>query len=732
MSLPALQAPRPSALVAACSGALAASTSAPLLFRVPDDELDYFWHELDQEQQRFVNQTFACIEELHVAGNRKAKAVEIADRYLGQPKFSVKTLIEKHRLYVRGGYKSGVKRAENYVQAGDWKALVPNYWLPEKKYHQGFLDWLARHAGQYQRDQGDAAALRALKLEIWPAGHEPIPGYGTWRDEFRRRFPGEPLPAHCPPDFFPPGWSDRQLYRLLPEPAHMEIVRHGVAAAEDHFAQILNDRTKLHFGQIILIDDFWAPAKAQYKRSIDYLMGLAAMDWASGFWVHHAIMPREKLPDGTRKSLTARHMLWFVIGLLRALGLPRDRTITLLVENNTASLSTEAEELIRQTFQGRVIIRRSGLLNEKQGTVLEHGFRESGGKWRAYGKGNIESGFNLLKNEMSAMPGQRGSKERTNGHAAFGDMEKYAVTLLQNEALTEAHVEKLRLPFLSYADARVVTAQIFDRINGYTQHRCRGFAQVTEWRMSEKDDWTPYGAAATPEQQAAIAAGAQIITRTRPESRLERARRLRAEIQWTPIPEAAFIPLAAERAKPVTVTAKKQIVISRTGAAPWIFYSADAVRAGLLVPGKTYRGLILSEDHSAIFLTPMDSLQHLGTVPLFTGVDPTSQEEMAAAYAETCAPKRAVLARVRAVHQADNDQLGADRANNEIVRTAAEAGVTLQAAAEAQRVTSATVQRARQKRRSKVDQELAAAARLQAAAPAEPASGSLYDDLEEP
>ncbi len=708
-SLPAAEAP---------ATALATHAPAPaLLFRVPDDELDYFWSELDADQQRFVNDTFAAIEELHLARNRKAKAAEIADRYLGLDGFSAKTLLNKHRLYVGGGYRSGVKKPEHYVQAGDWKTLVPAYWLPETKHNPAFIAWLAKHAGGYQRDQGDAAAIRELKLVLWPEGKVRIPGYGTWRDEFKRRFRDEPVPPDCPPDLYPAGWSDRQLYRLMPEPAHLEIVRHGVADAEEHFAQILNDRTKLYFGQIIIIDDFWAPMKVQHGRQICFVMGLAAIDWASGAWVHHAIMPGEKLPDGTRSSLTAKHMQWFIGGLLRVLrGLPRDRTITLLVENNTASVSTELEAVIKATFQGRVLIRRSGLLQGKQGLVLEHGFRERGGKWRAEGKGLIESGFNLVKNEMCSLPGQRGSKERTNGHAAFPDQERYAVALLKNDVLTEAHVAMMKFPFLTYPDAVGLVRRIFERINAYRDHKCRGFEQVTEWRLSEKDQWTVYGTLPTPEQQARLDAGAEIISRTLPESRIMRARRLAAALEWTPIPEHAFIPLGAEHFRPVTVSAKKTITISRTGEDAWVFYSAQAVRDGLLVPGREYRGFIFDDEGGSLHLTPKDSLDYLGTIARFRGVDPTSETERSAAYKETCAPKRAVLARVREVHAEDNAALGAMRTHNDAVLAAAASGrAMLDGAAQAKVETTKQTRAQVTARRQTTASEAARARRLQAA-----------------
>lgn len=696
----------PASAPAPTSTALVTTSQAALLFRVPDDELQEFW-ELDPTHQREVNDTFAAIEEIHRARNRKAKAAEIADRNLGRDGFSVKTLLNKLRLYENGGYKSGVKKAENYVQAGDWKALVPNYWLPEKKWHPGFIAYLAKLAGEFQRDQGDAAAIRELKLQRWPRG-DSIPGYGTWRQEFHRRFPHEQVPSVCPPDFFPGGWSDRQLYRLMPEPAHLTAVRHGVAAAEEHFAQILNDRTRLHFGEIIIIDDFFAPFKVVYGRKVDYCMGLAALDWASGAWLHHALMPREQLPDGTRKSLTAAHMRWFIIGLLKILrGLPKDRTITLLVENNTASVSAEVEELIKQIFNGRVLIRRSALIREHQGAILEHGFRESGGKWRAEGKGLIESGFNLLKNEMSGLPGQRGSKERTNGHAAFGDMEKYAVALLQNKALTEAHVQLLKLPFLTYAHALDVVRAIFDRINRYREHRCRGFEQVTEWRLSEKDDWTPYGTLPTPEQQALIEAGAEPIHRTKPESRFMRAVRLRAELEWTPIAESAFIPLMADRAKPVTVTAKGRIEIKRTGADPLVFLSRRATDEGLLKPGTAYRGFFYEDEPDAIHLTPVDSLRYLGFVERFSGVDPRDDAQRGAAYHHARARQRTVMAQIREVHAEDDAKLLEMREHNAAVKDAAEAGRSIGAGVAQARIETRK-QAASAMRRKKHDNSKAA------------------------
>jgi hypothetical protein len=250
----------PTAVAPIASSAIVPANDRPaLLFRVPDDELQDFW-ELDPEHQRVVNETFAALEEIHHARNRKAKATEIQDRNIGRDGFSAKSLLRKLRLYESGGYKSDVRKPENYVQAGDWKALVPNYWLPERKWNPDFIRYLAKLAGEFQRDQGDAAAIRELKLQRWPRG-DSIPGYGTWRQEFKRRFPGERVPDVCPPDFYPAGWSDRQLYRLMPDEAQLAVVRHGVAAGEEYFAQIINDRTRLHFGEVIIIDDFFAPFK---------------------------------------------------------------------------------------------------------------------------------------------------------------------------------------------------------------------------------------------------------------------------------------------------------------------------------------------------------------------------------------------------------------------------------------------------------------------------------------
>jgi hypothetical protein len=692
MSSAALQLPGGAPLATAPS-----NKGFALLFAVPDDELAEY---LDwaPEQKRFLDDTFDAIGAIHLAKNRKAEAAKIAERFRGIDGFSVKTLLNKHRLYSRGGYKSGVKRPENFYLAGDWKCLVPDYWLPEKKWPAGFLDFVAQVACEFQRAQGDAAAIRELKRRYEDG--DPIPGYGTWKDEHRRRYKDEALPENCPPDFFPKGWSDRNLARLLPEEAHRTLMRLGVADAEEHFAQIAFDRSRLYFAQFVVIDDFWAPFKVSYKRSIDYCMGLAAIDWASGAWLHHAMMPRETLPDGKRASLSAKHMQWFVIGLLRKLGLPTgDHFITLIVENNSASITQDFELLLKQAFNGRVRIKRTGLLTDKDNHVLAHGFRESGGKWRGEGKGLIESGFNLLKNEMSGMPGQRGSKERTNGPATLADTEKYALALLKNEALSEADVAKLKLPFLTFADANAFTGKIFSRINDYRDHECQGYEMITEWRVRDRDNWTPYGTPATPEQQALMDQGAKILTRVKPESRAMRARKLRAQIEWLTIPDAAFIPLSAERYKPVTVSEKGTIKVERKGEPHWIFYSKDARLSGLLTPGREYRGFIFDEDGAAIVLTPKDSLETLGTVPRLRGVDPTDEDARAAAYAETAGAKRAIIAQVRETHAPKEAELAAMREHNDVVKRAAESGLTMAAVLE-QAKQQNEQQSAAQKRRN--------------------------------
>lgn len=644
----------------ALSSQLAAAT-----FTV-EHHLSFWWSAELAEHRKDITDMLGWLREIHAAPSRNAKAKAIARIY---PHLSAKTLMRKYRLYVNGGYRSDIRRPENYHPPGDWRCLLDAWAVREGKHPQKFIDYLALLCLSNQRKT--APALRQLYRE-WQAGKD-IPGYGTWQQLFVKRFSRTPGPK-CPPDFFPDSWSDSTLRRLCPADDMLALGRQGLAAAEDYFAQISFNPCTLRAFEVVFIDDWFANFKVQHGQQIDYAMGLAALDWGSRTWLHWRLAPRAVMADGTRRALTDEDMAGFITELLALTGLPEGYAIILVVENHTASVSTEFEARLKQTFGDRVIIRRSGLLNSGS-RVLQHGFAERGGKWRT--KAPIESGFNLLKNECASLPGQRGSKERTNAPGDLAEREKWAVKVLEDDDLPAEFKSLVDRVFLPMAEAELRVDEIFCRINEREWHRLKGFRRLHFWRLCESQEWIPSETPPTEEQRAQIERGVRILTTDRPETPKERLRWLMSRETWVRIPASALVPLGA-RCEKVKVTKKGEIVIDRRHLPePWRFYSRDTRFAGLLVPGTEYRAFFLEDDPDAIHLTTLDSIEVLGSVPRFRDVDPMDEEAKTAAYAHTGGVKANTLAELRRIMAPVDAEFAMVKSTIAEAQAAARAGVAM-------------------------------------------------------
>ena len=85
--------------------------------------------------------------------------------------------------------------------------------------------------------------------------------FGTWRDCYRRDFPFEPVPALCPANYTPRGFTYQNMMRLQKADATRAMAlawsRQGQFAALKHTLPVLRSRVGLHVGEIIQSDDVW-------------------------------------------------------------------------------------------------------------------------------------------------------------------------------------------------------------------------------------------------------------------------------------------------------------------------------------------------------------------------------------------------------------------------------------------------------------------------------------------
>ncbi len=427
---------------------------------------------------------------------------------------------------------------------GDWRALVADYCGPTSQPAE-FVQELKRCAELNQRSIGEA--LRQIR-ERFAAG-EPIPGYGTWIDWYRKEWPTSPLPKVFPRRF-PSGWSLRNLRRYGPSKGSRMIVTRGLAAARRHLAPpVRRDPSQLRPLELIVIDDFELDVMCLFRGHTTHgpqvapVAGLMAIDVATRKTLAWGLGPRltreEKQADGSTKlvksgiksTLDVPQLLY---RLFSEHGLPPYQ-ITILCENATASISPDREAAIGVMFDGRVKIERTGLIEHR---TLANGFVERGGKpWE---KGWIEAAFNGLWNILGATPGYKGSNARLN---APGDLdEKIRVTNLligQGERQLNLPPEKialLRTPFRSPEELERAFSGACQLRDGRDDHQYIGFERVTEFLLEDGGEPQPFDRLALVPMH--LQPSLKYIDRA--ERPIERWQRLTTGVQFQRVPQTVL------------------------------------------------------------------------------------------------------------------------------------------------------------------------------------------------
>lgn len=649
-----------------------APPAGPARFSVPLADNDEF-SLLKPKWRHQLTLTLRVLERAHElrAGGDFVRATDrLAVSYSHLNGFSGASIRRKYAAYIASGCS--------------WRSLVKDYKAPSKQ-PPAFVEFLKGLIEQNSRSV--AAAIHKLRDEIWPSGAE-IPGYGSWMTFFRSTHPELAVPERFP-GVWPQGWHPDNLRRYGPSRAERKLFGQGAAAAHGHLPVIRRDPSKLRPMEWIVIDDFQLDVMCVFagdparglKAQTAYVGGLMAMCVGTRKKLARLFAPmvvrEEEQKDGTvkqvRSSVRAMDVQALLYTIFRDHGLP-DYDVTILCENAAAKIAPELELMLSTVFEGRIKVRRTSLIEHK---TLANGFVESGGTpWE---KGWIESEFNYLWNQLAPTKGYKGSNERLNGPADLADKLKYAAKFLgsgdkaKDLNLPPEVVNELRLPFLNEEQLGQAFDLVVARSERRTRHRLLGFDTVTEFRWANPKLPAPAGidpvgpntflalGALTPAQQL------QMVPEERKESPLERWERLSAAHPRAGLREhtLALFLLTPNRA----VWRNHAVSFTRKPHGGFSYLDDDGLMADVAERTEVLAYVDMDAPASA-YVTHLDG-RPIGVLRMIgggaRGVDITDDAAMAEARARRAKIVNAVLAKVRGRHEAENEQLAADRVHNETV-----------------------------------------------------------------
>ncbi len=264
------------------------------------------------------------------------------------------------------------------------------------------------------------SAWRLLMRQHLIAGRV-IPGYGTdWRGIWADEHPGEIAPARCPytdahqgaAACAPRGWSYANLLSLAPAEDEKAGAAFGVAALRDFTPSLPHTRAGLRPMQVVTMDDVmldvycWYPGEKEPRRPV----GLGVMDVLTGSLVDFPLVPVRRRPDGTLAKLDGSVSRFVWANILCNIGVDAQAGVTFLAEHGTAGLAPDEEARLNRILGPRpdgspwlTVLRSS-----TTGAPLLKGLFAERGRGRPTHKAMLEAAWNLLHNELAALPGAAG------------------------------------------------------------------------------------------------------------------------------------------------------------------------------------------------------------------------------------------------------------------------------------------------------------------------------------
>ena len=420
------------------------------------------------------------VKEMESARNKSQAANDIARRFTGVRGFSADNIGRKYRAYKKHGWR---------VLIDDAKLPKSCPVAPQKKQGQppAFIEYWKALQENYQRNS--LAAYREL-IRRYRQNETQIPGIGNWRNVWIDTHGSNP-PKVCPLDApLPEGWggNGRNLMRYQPNKFELTSSRIGLGAAKKFRPQVYTTRVGMEPGQVYVFDDMWHPNKVNFLGVNSKAMiplEFSCLDLFSACqitWGAHPMTMDEF--NKKREALRDSEMRFILVDVLCVKGYHK-AGCCLHVENATAAISKELEELLFHWTGGAVTVRRAGIRH----AAVHDGFFVGRGKGNPQFKAALESLHNLKQNELAHLPGQVGkdrdhSPEQMGDYAdsktksSVGSIEHYNQTLLKAMEQMPERAMMLEFPFLEYNQWKQIVGAIYQRINERTDHDIEGWVEA--------------------------------------------------------------------------------------------------------------------------------------------------------------------------------------------------------------------------------------------------------------
>ena len=327
--------------------------------------------------------------------------------------------------------------------------------------------------------------------EVAGLGHDGE--LGTWRDLWHRVNATQTLPSACPWSVScpPPGHGLSNFMRKKPKAAETTAAQRGLGQALHLLPQVRMDWGTVRPLEVIVFDDkrLDIMAHMHIDGQVQFVecWALFAMDACTRRILWAQMHPRYTRPDGKQAGISYRDMQHLVAKLLATYGVPRSYQTTLVVENASAALSHDFDDVLDRATSGQVKVKRSGLWD---GRVTVGGFAQMGGNPR--GKAILESFFgHRLDVAMGWVKGQIGSRYQLKPGDAQARLQ-YAQRVVRQigDRATEEELAAL-VPFESLSSVRAHLLNALGQLENQERHELQGFEQMTFWRADEAEEWKP-------------------------------------------------------------------------------------------------------------------------------------------------------------------------------------------------------------------------------------------------
>lgn len=337
-----------------------------------------------------------------------------------------------------------------------------------------FLTYWHELCTQCQRAGGTPNA-RLLLIQTWTERRNTIPGYEDW--------PNWPR--------IPSGWSLRNLQRLAPDTLDSIALKQGIRAAAPQLAQVLATRAGLWLGSHFLFDDVWLDLYVLSGRDKGQPLQLGCLEYLTGKRVCWGQKIRRRNEETGKMIHLNQQDMRCLLALWGATIGYSPRGTTLVVENGTAAIPKEIEELLATASGGLIKVDRSGISGVRQ--TLKNGFSGKGvGNPRH--KAALESFHNLLHNRLCHLPAATGH-DRTPPETLHGLLKEEERLIKAADHLEPQKQHLIRHYMLTMPELCDALAKIVAEINARTNHNLEGWERcgfmIEELRLSPAAPWTP-------------------------------------------------------------------------------------------------------------------------------------------------------------------------------------------------------------------------------------------------